>query len=173
MYETSPSGGPPRRGETQARSVEEPVPVARTYLNGGQVHIAEDDQAITTILGSCVAVCLFDPVAKVGGMNHFLLPRCQGREPSPRFGDIAMRELLERTLMRGARRGRLLAKVFGGACAMKVASGRKPLGEENVELALEFLAAERIPVEQRDVGGASGRKLVFRAGDGAAWVKPL
>ncbi len=147
--------------------------MARTYLNGGQVHIAEGDEAITTILGSCVAVCLFDPVAKVGGMNHFLLPRALGHDPSPRFGDVAMRELLERTLLRGARRGRLVAKVFGGACAMKVPNGRKPLGEENTDFALEFLAAERIPVEQRDVGGASGRKLVFRAGDGAAWVKPL
>lgn len=147
--------------------------MARTYLNGGQVHIAEGDQAITTILGSCVAVCLYDPVAKVGGMNHFLLPRCRGREPSPRFGDIAMRELLERTLLRGAQRGRLLAKVFGGACTMKAPSGRKPLGEENSDLALEFLAAERIPVQHRDVGGATGRKLVFRTGDGAAWVKPL
>ena len=173
MYGPPGGGGLPQRSEAHARSAAEEVPAARTYLNGGQVHISEGAEAITTILGSCVAVCLFDPVARVGGMNHFLLPRCLGREPSPRFGDIAMRELFERTLLRGARQERLVAKVFGGARVMQAPSGRKPLGEENTELALEFLAAKRIPVEQRDVGGTSGRKLVFRVGDGAAWVKPL
>ncbi len=157
MYEEEPEG-----------------PSASVYLQGGQLHVAQGEVAVTTILGSCVSVCLFDPVASVGGINHYLLPRTAGREPSLRFGDVAMRMLLDQVLAKGASRERLGAKVFGGAGPVDTFSrGRRPLGMENSLVALEFLRAESIPVLQQDVGGTAGRKLVFRAGDGAAWVKRL
>jgi chemotaxis protein CheD len=146
----------------------------RVFLQGGQLFVASGDASAVTILGSCVAVCLFDPIARVGGMNHFLLPLPGEQEPSPRFGDVACAQLVDEVLLGGARRGDLRAKVFGGSGVMGSGDPARPtLGEKNVELALAFLAAEGIPVVHGDVGGARGRKLVFRVGDGAAWVKVL
>lgn len=142
------------------------------YLHAGRVHVAAEPTAVTTILGSCVAACLFDRVAGVGGVNHYLLPIPTRRDSSAEFGEHAMRELLERTLAAGARRDALEAKVFGGACVVRALRGRD-LGAENAELALRFLEGERIPVTHRDVGGDRGRKLVFLTDDGSAWVRHL
>lgn len=168
MFEGRPEGtGAPAAGA-------EEVPAASVYLHGGQLHVAQGEVTVTTILGSCVSVCLFDPVASVGGINHYLLPHSGGREPSPRFGDVAMRMLLDQVLARGARRERLGAKVFGGAGMLDAfRRGQRPLGMENGLLALEFLREESVAVLQQDVGGSFGRKLVFRVGDGSAWVKRL
>jgi len=110
----------------------------------------------------------------VGGMNHYLLPLPVQRERSPRFGNVAIAELLRAVLDRGARRDRLQAKVFGGACVIEVFRGSgRHLGEDNVQLALRTLEAERIPVADHDVGGTRGRKVIFHADDGSAWVRCL
>ena len=144
------------------------------YLHGGQVHATAERVAVSTVLGSCVSVCLYDPGAQVGGMNHFLLPRVGGREASPRFGDVAMPVLLELVLDRGASRDRLRAKIFGGACVLEAfRAGGQSLGDENSELARSFLDSERIPIEARDTGGARGRKLVFLVDRGSATVRLL
>ena len=141
------------------------------YLQAGQVHVASEPCEIVTVLGSCVSVCLFDG-AGVGGMNHFLLPLGTGREASPRFGAHAMRALLDGALAAGARRARLEAKVFGGASVI-AAFRERHLGAENASVALRFLEEERIPVSKLDVGGSRGRKLLFHADEGSAWVKLL
>ena len=86
---------------------------AQVYLHAGQLHVASAPTAITTVLGSCVAVCLFDPVARVGGMNHFLLPLHVDRDHTARFGTVAVPQLVEAVLRAGASRGALAAKVFG------------------------------------------------------------
>jgi len=142
------------------------------YLHAGQVHASAEPASVVTVLGSCVAVCLCDREAGVGGMNHFLLPHATVREQSPRFGAFAMPHLLEKVLELGARRGRLEAKVFGGACVIEALRGRN-LGTENAELALKALEAAGVPVVERDLGGQSGRKLVFHTDVGAAWVRRL
>lgn len=164
--------GPPR----QPASPQPPPSGGRTqiYLQAGQVVASAEPAAITTIVGSCVAVCLFDPEAGVGGMNHYLLPIPVQREWSPRFGNVALVELLRAVLERGARRERLQAKVFGGACVIEAFRGSaRALGDENVQLALRTLAAEAIPVASRDVGGTRGRKVIFHSDDGSAWVRSL
>ncbi|BDG09111.1 chemotaxis protein CheD [Anaeromyxobacter paludicola] len=144
------------------------------YLQAGQVVASGEPAAISTIVGSCVAVCLFDPVAGVGGMNHYLLPLPVQRERSARFGNVAIPELVAAVMGRGARRDRLAAKVFGGACVIDVFRGSgRHLGQDNVELALRTLEAEGIPVLERDVGGSRGRKVIFHSDDGAAWVRSL
>jgi chemotaxis protein CheD len=136
--------------------------------------VATEPTAITTVLGSCVAVCLHDPVATVGGMNHYLLPTHVSREQSLRFGTVAIEALLAEVLARGAGRTRLQAKVFGGASVMGVPdAGQRRLGDENVKLALRQLAGLAIPVVDGDVGGTRGRKLVFHSDDGSAWVRLL
>lgn len=146
---------------------------AQVYLHAGQLHAASAPTVITTVLGSCVAVCLHDPVAKVGGMNHFLLPLPVERDRSPRFGTVAVPQLVEAVLRAGASRGSLVAKVFGGASVIGAMARGRPLGEENAILALRLLDEARIPVLDQDVGGGRGRKLVFFADEGTAWVRQL
>ena len=145
------------------------------YLHAGQIHASADPCRVTTILGSCVAVCVWDPESRVGGVNHFLLPFCADNAlATPRFGNVAVARLVERVLALGGRRGRLRAKVFGGACVIEAfRAGGRHLGQKNVEAALRVLDERAIPVVASDVGGQRGRKLVFDTGAGAAWVRGL
>ena len=146
---------------------------AQVYLHAGQLHAASVPTAISTVLGSCVAVCLHDPVSKVGGMNHYLLPLHVEREKSPRFGTVAIPQLIEAAVRAGASRGSLVAKVFGGASVIGAMGKGRRLGEENALLALRLLEEAQIPVLDQDVGGPRGRKLVFLADEGTAWVRQL
>jgi len=146
------------------------------YLHPGQVFASDEPTVVTTVLGSCVSVCLWDSTSRVGGMNHYVLPHLVPTDlSSPRFADIAMRDLVQRLLHLGARRGSLEAKVFGGACLSQMAArpGRRPLGDENVARALAVLEEERIPVVATDTGGGRGRKLMFHTDDGTVWLKAL
>jgi chemotaxis protein CheD len=148
---------------------------ATAYLHPGQLFVAADSYAVTTILGSCVAVCVWDPVSRIGGINHFLLPTFSGEGvASPRFGDIAIKELLDQLADLGSQKYNLLAKVFGGACVLEAFRQRQHhLGMKNIEVARQLLETESIPVVGHDVGGQRGRKLIFHTDDGAAWVKAL
>lgn len=145
------------------------------YLHAGHLYTCATPSRVSTILGSCVAVALFDPSAQVGGLNHFLLPA--GPEqgvPSPRFGNVAVRWLVESLLSAGARRNRLQAKLFGGASmlsAFRTTSGH--LGQKNVAMARAMLLEECIPIVAEDVDGERGRKLIFHTHDGSAWVRSL
>ena len=144
----------------------------RVYLAPGRLYASGEDVQVTTILGSCVSVCIWDAQAQVGGINHFLLP--SGSPASPRFGESAVALLIGRVLELGAQRGRLTAKVFGGACVLEAfRADQWSLGTRNVEIAREQLAAAAIPVVGEDVGGDLGRKLVFHVRTGAAWVRPI
>ena len=153
----------------------EPQRRAKYYLHPGQLFVSKENHEVTTILGSCVAVCLWDASAKIGGINHYLLPSFVGDGvASPRFGDISIRELLSTLLASGCDRRRFQAKLFGGACVLEAFRARKNhLGSQNVRTARQLLAAEAIPVVGEDVGGDRGRKLIFTTGDGSAWVKAL
>ena len=145
----------------------------QVYLHAGQIAVASEPAAITTILGSCVAVCLRDPDSRVGGMNHFLLPHHVERERSPRFGSCAIPALIDAVVRAGASRRALVAKVFGGASVLGALGGGRNLGDENARLALRLLEEERIPVLDRDVGGTRGRKVVLLTDEGTAWVRQL
>ncbi len=125
-----------------------------------------------TVLGSCVAVCLWDPEAGAGGVNHYSLPEGMGRGMSAlRYGSLAIPELIRRVLAIGALPSRLRAKVFGGARLNQDGTGR--LSNENIEIARACLAQAQIPIVGENVGGRVGRKLVFRIPDGDAWVKTV
>jgi chemotaxis protein CheD len=145
------------------------------YLHPGQLVATREPTVVTTILGSCVAVCLWDEVGGAGGVNHYLLPEGAGTDASAlRFGNVAIEALIDRLLRLGAQRGRLRAKVFGGACISAVFARQTPnLGATNVTCALDGLAREGLRVDAFDTGGARGRKLLFQTDDGAAWVKQL
>jgi chemotaxis protein CheD len=146
------------------------------YLHPGHVTVASRATAVTTILGSCVAVCLWDPAARLGGINHFLLPSVTegSHASSPRFGNVAVGQLVERVLALGARREGLQAKIFGGACVIEAFQNRQVddhLGHKNVEVAQTLLREARIPVVAEDVGGRRGRKVIFHTDSGVALVR--
>jgi chemotaxis protein CheD len=145
------------------------------YLHPGDLLASGEPMALTTILGSCVGVCLFDAESRTGGMNHFLLPDSLGARPTTRFGDLAMPRLLTDVLEAGGRRGRLQARVFGGACVLDAfrATAASHLGERNAEVALRFLEQHGIPVVSRDIGGKRGRKLVFHTDDGTVSLREI
>lgn len=152
-----------------------PDALASVYLHPGKLFASATPCTITTVLGSCVSVCLFDPVTGVGGANHYLLPQGNGSgRDALRFGATAIEALLESTLRLGARRPTLIAKLFGGANVLQAMQHRPShLGTANVEVARAVLSAQGIPVRAEDVGGTRGRKLHFVVSDGTAWVKEL
>lgn len=158
-----------------AQEAAPPAERGATYLHPGQVVAPATPHVVTTILGSCVAVCLHDSAKRVGGINHYLLPGGSGspREVNPRFGDHALQLLLRRVLALGCRRETLQAKVFGGACVLEAfqRADQEHLGTRNVETALDFLRAEGIPVAGQDTGGQRGRKLLFHTDSGTALLK--
>lgn len=144
------------------------------YLHPGQLVLCDRPTAVTTILGSCVSVCLYDERTGAAGMNHFLLPHWAGTgENGARFGGAAMRQLVDGLRRLGARTADLRAKVFGGACVLQAfeRADREHLGTRNAQVALEFLRAEGIPVLAEDTGGRRGRRLCFHTDDGAALVR--
>lgn len=145
------------------------------YLYPGSVFVSHQPCAVTTVLGSCVAVCLWDVRQGGGGANHFLLPyHVTAAERSARFGDVAVKSLVETLLVTGSSLRDLRAKLFGGASVVEAfRKSTGTLGVRNAEAARALLADYGIPVVTHDLGGQQGRKIVFHINDGAAWVKKL
>lgn len=170
----------PHQASTRVRDASAAAATARVervalFLHPAQIFAGAEPTAITTILGSCVAVCLYDPARRIGGMNHFLLPHpVAGPRFPARFGRVAIARLVERMADFGCAATDLEAKVFGGARVVRaLATAEGGLGADNVQLAIESLHDFRIPIRARDVGGMRGRKLVFHTDDGAAWVRAI
>jgi len=153
----------------------------RVNVMPGEVQVSSDpDTVLVTLLGSCVAACLYDPVARVFGMNHFLLAgrRTPSADPitseAGRYGIHAMELLINGLLKRGGRRDRLKAKVFGGANVLASSAGNPfAIGEINGSFVKEFLENEGIPLLAADLGGEAGRQVHFRGRDFAVYVKLL
>ncbi|MDB5526113.1 MAG: cheD chemotactic sensory transduction family protein [Rhizobium sp.] len=135
----------------------------RQHVIQGEWKVSKDPEVVlSTVLGSCVAACLRDPVHGVGGMNHFLLPGsaealAQGGDVS-RYGVHLMELLINGLLKQGARRDRLEAKIFGGA---KTIASFSNVGQQNAEFATQFLKDEGIKIVGSSTGGDAGRKLEF------------
>lgn len=137
------------------------------FLFPGNLHVSSAECQITTVLGSCVAVCLWDNVNRMGGMNHFMLPLWNGEGlATPKYGNIAMEKLLERILETGCRRQYLVAKVFGGANINGTGREAFMIGDRNATLALETLDEWKIPVMASDLGGRVGRKIIMNTATG-------
>jgi chemotaxis protein CheD len=142
---------------------------ASVYVPPGRVLVAADAASLVTVVGSGVAVCLWDAVRGVGGMAHFLLPEAGSAAPAPRYGNVAVTSLLEELGRLGATSRGLRAAVYGGS-APPITSDSGHLGDRNVEAAFGLLAASGVVVVERDVGGAGARKVVFSARMGRAEV---
>jgi len=141
------------------------------FLYPGQVFVTAEPIVISTILGSCAAVCLWDRHKKAGGMNHYLLPEGPTEGPNRlRYGSAANEELLKQVLALGCEVRNLQAKIFGGSSAFGGDPSRS-LGSKNVDLAESFLRAAGIPLVGKDVSGKRGRRLLFQICDGVTVVK--
>lgn len=143
------------------------------YIQPGQIFLSTAPVEAVTVLGSCVAVCLWDPRGRIGGINHFLLPYLvAGSLASPRFGTVATEELVTAMQKAGSRREDLTAKLFGGAAVIEAfRKGDDHLGARNVEVARRVLQERSIPIVAEDVLGRRGRKLIFHTGTGVALVR--
>lgn len=138
-------------------------------IQGDYAVSEESETVLTTVLGSCVAACLYDPHARIGGMNHFLLPGAKADDSiSMSYGLNAMELLINDMLKRGARRKNFRAKIFGGASMRK---GLTDIGSQNARFAKEFLECEGIICESESLGGTSARRLRFWPASGRAQLK--
>ncbi len=144
-------------------------PKSINVVQGEYAVSTDPEDVLTTVLGSCVAACLYDPVAKVGGMNHFLLPGSQvGTSENMSYGLNAMELLINSMLKEGGRRGRFRAKLFGGA---RMHEGLTDIGTKNAVFAREFLELEGIHCESESLGGTSARRVRFWPVLGRAQLK--
>lgn len=141
----------------------------------GELYVASGRIALATVLGSCVAACIWDPVTRIGGLNHFMLASAgsnDGRGDSMRYGRYAMDTLILHVLAAGALRHSLEAKVFGGAqVSRRFASS--DIGGDNARFVLEYLREEGIPVSAQDLGNTCPRKLYFFPDTGRVLMRRL
>lgn len=155
----------------------------RIVIEPGEYYVSNRDEILSTLLGSCVAACLYDPVNRVFGMNHFLLAYHQPLEgtkllhsDAARYGMYAMELLINALLKRGANKANLRAKAFGGG---NVLSLNRPgtqggnIGEANSAFIRLFLQNEKIPLVASSLGGNIGRTIYFMPDDYSVYVKPI
>lgn len=138
----------------------------------GEYFVSRDALVITTVLGSCIAACLWDTRMQVGGMNHFLLPDSDAHDATGRYGSYAMELLINEMLKLGARRENLQAKIFGGAQVMQSFTTLN-VGERNTEFVRQYLRTERIALVSEDVLSTHPRKVCYFPTTGKAMVKRL
>lgn len=149
--------------------------ISRFYLHAGQVHVSTSGCELVSIVGSCVAVLIWDSELHFGGGAHFLLPAYEGEgEASPRYGSIAMDMLISGLKQRGSHISDLVAHVYGGASvATALRAMGENLGQRNVEQAMAALQAASIRIGDSVRGGTVGRKVVFHTADGSAMVEEI
>ncbi|MEA2725795.1 MAG: chemotaxis protein CheD [Acetobacteraceae bacterium] len=148
------------------------APLRQVSIMQGDIHCRAEPRILLTVLGSCVAVCLWDRALGIGGMNHFVLPSDPRGEKNPRYGDVAIDELQAGLLRLGCRVADLQAKVFGGA-AVLASAGRESVGTSNVRLALVRLQDLRIPVTAQRTGGTLGQQIRFNTGTGEVFFRHI
>jgi chemotaxis protein CheD len=164
---------PPKPGEASFFYYDAHFKSEAVKILPGEYFVYHEDLLIMTTLGSCIAVCLWDRQAKVGGMNHFMLPDSGGNgQDSGRYGSYAMELLINELMKLGASRMTMEAKVFGGGA---VISGMNTInvGERNTTFVMDYLKTERIPVVSKDVLDIYPRKVCFLPFSGKAMVKRL
>jgi chemotaxis protein CheD len=142
----------------------------------GEYYVTRSDEAITTVLGSCISACIRDPLMRVGGMNHFMLPEdnsVPGRAPvglATRYGSNAMESLINDVLKIGGLRERLEIKIFGGG---RVLAHMTDIGARNIDFVRNYLSTEGLRTNAQDVGGEQPRKVIYYPAEGRVRVRKL
>ncbi len=149
--------------------IDQKIDIGRHYLYPSNLFVSDKPYLVTTVLGSCIAICLIDKENKVGGINHFMLPFWNGEGlASAKYGNIANEKLLSEVLRKGAKRENLEAKVFGGA---NQANFTMQIGARNTDIAKKFLFNENIPIVAESTLGNIGRKIIFDTSTGIVRLK--
>jgi chemotaxis protein CheD len=145
------------------------------YLYPSNLFAHRTPHLVHTILGSCVAVCLWDPARGIGGINHYMLPLWNGQGlATPRYGNIAIEHLIDEMSRLGCHADRLEAKIFGGARVLNQTEDRAGLtkiGDRNIDIATTVLHEHSIPIVAQCVGGHLGFKLRFKTDTGEVLLK--
>ncbi len=148
----------------------------------GELYMTAEKVVIATTLGSCIAACIWDEQAKIGGMNHFMLPlttkevhevnwgKREQMSDATRYGNFAMEHLINTILRCGGRRANLRAKLFGGG---KMINQMSDVGQKNADFAVDYLEQENIIIDRSDLGDIYPRKVIFEPFSGRAFVKHL
>ncbi len=134
------------------------------FLYPSSFFASKEPYVVKTVLGSCVAVCLWDKRLHFGGINHYMLPTWSGNDlASPKYGNIAIDKLIEKMKSMGSRIEDIQAKVFGGGELLDVGGGKSStmIGERNIMIARMMLEERKIPVVGSSTGGKRGRKIFF------------
>jgi chemotaxis protein CheD len=161
----------PRPGEAAFFFHDHHFKVDTVKVLPGEYYVSQDDLMVMTVLGSCIAACIWDPKIRVGGMNHFMLPE-GGGDTSGRYGSYAMELLINEMIKLGARRETMQAKVFGGGQVMHSFTTLN-VGERNTQFVLDYLQTERIAIISKDVLDIHPRKVCYFPATGKAMVKRL
>jgi len=140
----------------------------------GEYYVTSNQEVVTTVLGSCISVCVYDPVNSIGGMNHFMLPSGTSdndiMSQSFRYGDVAMEKLVNVILRHGGNKAELIFKAFGGGQIIK---NMTSIGQRNISFLHKFMTMEGYKLSASDLGGPHPRKVVFNPLDGKVKLKRL
>ncbi len=144
----------------------------------GEYGASGEEQVFSTLLGSCIAVVIFDATNRVGGMNHFMLPlaardRKFYQTETGLYGMNAMELVINAVLKRGGERRHFVAKMFGGGSVLRQPVVGSEVPAQNIRFAEEYLAAEGIPLVARNVGGAFARKVYLFARSGRVLLRRI
>lgn len=136
-------------------------PVSQNYfLKPGFIYVSTEPTMIFTVVGSCIAVCVFDRKQKIGGMNHFQFPIVRSpKQATARYGNVAVPTLINLMISEGSKNEHLEAQILGGAYNPEIAD--KNVGRENIKIAKKILAKKGVRLASEDVGGEKGRKIIF------------
>ncbi len=149
--------------------------LTRMTIHIGGVNASQKPLLLDTVLGSCIAACLYDPVSNMGGMNHFMLP--EGSDPgdptSTRYGVNAMELLISKLMKLGADRRRFQAKIFGGGHVLNIRESLDGVPQRNIDFIRRFLETEQIPVVREDMGGYQPRRVLFETHTGKVYLRYL
>ena len=144
----------------------------KKFIIAGEIYVAKEPTVIATVLGSCVAICLYDKILKVSAMNHYLLPLWNGNGiQSPRFGNLAIPKMIELMQKNGSMVSNLEAKVFGGAQGIDTKLESMMIGKKNIVIAKEILSDYGINIVAEDTGGRHGRKIMMESVSGKIKMK--
>lgn len=163
----SPATTDASRPVTNTGAVPERMPV---FLIAGETCVRQAPAQLTSVLGSCISVCLWCARARIGGMNHYMMPRCTPEDRTPLRGDIATERLLQQLAAAGVASSHLVAKIFGGASSSRL---NWNAGAENILVAWDAMARARVPIVAADVGGQRGRHITFDVSTGLIHVRYL
>ena len=144
----------------------------KKFIHVGEIYIGVKPTEISTVLGSCIAVCLYDKVEQIGSMNHYLVPLWnENGLQSPKYGNISIPRLVENMINVGCSIKNIEAKIFGGANVIDVRVKDMMIGRKNIIIAKELLREHNITITAQDIGGTQGRRIMMRSDTGKVMLR--